>query len=57
MKFSTNIHCAQMMNPTKFGDSLTFPQVPSSGQNFTLTSTLVYDLRCTFNANQQMLTR
>ncbi len=37
------IHVPLMMNCGDFGDPLTFPVVPSSGQNVNLSSTLVYD--------------
>ncbi len=36
MKFGTDIHGAQRMNSSDFGDPLTFPVAPSAGQSFTL---------------------
>ncbi len=41
MKFCTDIHGSQTMNPGGFGEPLTVPLVPSSGQNFTLFSTFM----------------
>lgn len=35
---STDIHGAQTMNPTDFGDPLTFSLVPPAGQSFHLSS-------------------
>lgn len=43
MKFCSGVDGAQRMNINGFGDILTSLLVPSSGQNFNLTCTLVYD--------------
>ncbi len=56
MKFGTDIHRAQKVNPNDFGDPLTFHLAPSSGQNFSLSNTLVCDqkpakLHFVFSAN------
>ncbi len=42
MKFCSGIHGAQRMNPDDFGDPLTFPLAPPSGQKLNLSNTLVY---------------
>ena len=41
------IHVPLRMNCKNFGDPLTFHRVPSSGQHFNVSSTLVYDLKMT----------
>ncbi len=38
MKFGSNIHGPQMMNPPNFSDPLTFPLAPPTGQSFDLFS-------------------
>ncbi len=45
MKFCTNIHGPQKMNPKNFGDPLTFPLAPPSDQNFNMSNTLIRDIR------------
>lgn len=39
----TDIRGPQRMNSVDFGDPLTFPLVPSLGQTFLLSNTLVHD--------------
>ncbi len=41
-KLNTDTYVFLRMNSNDFGDFLTFPPAPSSGQNFSLSNTLVY---------------
>ncbi len=43
MKFGTDISAPLRMNCNQFGDLLTFPLAPSSGEICNLSKTLVYD--------------
>ncbi len=43
VKFGTHVHASLRINCNNFGDPLTFNLAPSSGQNFNLCNTLVYD--------------
>ncbi len=43
MKFGTHIHVSLRINCDDYGDPLTFHLASSSGQNFSLSNTLVYD--------------
>ena len=42
MKFCTDIHGLQKMNPREFGDPLTLTLVSLLGQNFSLSHTMAY---------------
>lgn len=42
MRFGTDIHGSQTMNPNNFDDPLIVHFTPSSGQNIRLSNTLVY---------------
>lgn len=44
MKFSTDVHVPQRMNPTDFGDDLTFHLAPPAGQSFNLSSEISHYL-------------
>ncbi len=43
MEFVADIHVPLRMNYNNFGDPLTFHLAPSSGPNFILSNTVVYD--------------